>query len=318
MSEPREVFIQNLMTNIMRLTMIPKVQVERAIGPILGLFIADLLSTHWTQALGRPVKVEMICEEFPLLKAPLKGVPTCQSTNIDWLLYNVTDDELVFLELKTADTSFDPLQEDLYLRRIMKICESGSLFLLRDLEAIRDGSLERKKYEEVLKCIDDERYKKCGKAKLVYLAPAASHPKSPKPGVEWMSFEDLPKNVSGDLDVEWGFIRRELVKLDNMTRHSRNGTLEGGDRRNFGGTCRFEEMVRRCEESGNTIIVGFKGGARKLRIATLDELNNRPAFKWDHTESGTGAKDMRNWIPGQKFLEIVEGLTDDVTAELND
>ena len=43
MSEPREAFIEKLMARIMRLTMIPKVQVERAIAPILGLFIAELL-----------------------------------------------------------------------------------------------------------------------------------------------------------------------------------------------------------------------------------------------------------------------------------
>ena len=34
-------------------------------------------------------------------------------------------------------------------------------------------SLERKKYEEFLKCVQNQCYSNCRKAKLVYLAPAA-------------------------------------------------------------------------------------------------------------------------------------------------
>jgi hypothetical protein len=66
-----------------------------------------------------------------------------------------------------------------------------------------------------------------------------------------------------------------------------------------------------CEENGNAIVIGFDGGAGKLRTSSLDELNRRQAFKWDLAEGGTGVKDMRNWIPGQKFLEIIEGLMND-------
>jgi len=261
--------------------------------------------------------VVMICEEFPLRKAQAKeakGIRTYQSTNIDWLLYDATDDQLVFLELKTADTSFDPAQEEIYRRLIMEIGECGSSFLVKDIEEIMFASLERKKYEEVLKCVQDPCYSNCRKAKLVYLAPAAmreARGQHPGNGVEWLSFQDLPEEAPGEFAVEWRIIRRQLVQLDRMTRHSRNGTQEGGERRNYGDTCGFEEMVRLCEENGNTIVVGFDGGPRKLRATTLDEICKRPAFKWDHTEGGKGVKDDRNWIPGRKFLEIVEGLMDD-------
>ena len=308
MSEPRQLFIERLMENIMRLTMVPKVQVERAIAPILGLFIEDLLSIKWGK------QVEMICEEFPLRKAPMKDIQIYQSTNIDWLLYNVSDDELVFLELKTAYTKFDPSQEDRYLQLIAEILKSGSLFLVRDIEKIKDVSLERKKYEEVLTRVHKNPcYSVCKKAKLVYLAPSAmrdARPRRVNGGVEWLSFEDLPDKISGELALEWAVIHRNLVKLDSITPNSRNGTQAGGDRGNYRDTRRFEEMVRLCEESGNTIVVGFDGGARKLRTATLVELKKRH-FKSDHAEGGRGFKDTRNWIPGQKFLEIVDGLLDD-------
>jgi hypothetical protein len=209
MSEPREVFIEKLMADILRLRTIPKVQVERVIGPILGLFIAELLSTMWSK------QVEMICEEFPLRKEPGKY----QSTNIDWLLYNHDDDELVFLELKTACTSFDPVQQKTYRRVIDRINESGSSFLVKDVEDIRPRSLEKKKYEEVLKrFLENPRYAKCKKAKLVYLAPAAMRAAECKltgGDVEWLSFTDLPSKITGELTVEWEIIYRKLVELDS-------------------------------------------------------------------------------------------------------
>lgn len=306
MSEPREVFIEKLMAQILRLTKIPKVQVERAIGPILGLFIADLLSIKW----GKQVK--MICEEFPLLKPPVNGIQIYQSTNIDWLLYNESDKQLVFLELKTAYSSFDPVQEHTYCQLITKIDKSGSSFLVDDLQEIMSRSLEREKYEEVLKCFPkNSPYSNCKKAKLVYLAPAAMRDARPRPvhdGVEWLSFEDLPGEISGPFALEWEVIRRNLVKLD--IKRPRNSTQGGGERRNYGGTSGFEKLMGLCEENGNTIVIGFEGGARKLLTSTLDELNKR-LFKWDHAERGQGFKDTRNWIPGRKFLEIVEGLMDD-------
>jgi len=301
MSEPREVFIEKLMAHIMRLTMIPKVQAERAIAPILGLFIAELLSTKWGK------KVEMICEEFPLRKEPVKGIQTCQSTNIDWLLYNASDDQLVFLELKTAATSFDERQKNRYCTVIKKMIEKGSSFLVEDIEAIMHVSPEPKKYDKVLKCVQrNQYYSNCRKAKLVYLAPPAMRDdgrEGPEIEVQWLSFKDLPDEVSGELAVEWRIIHRNLMELDSVIRP--------GSGRNYRDRCGFEEVLRLCEERGDTVVVGFDGGARKLRAATLDELKKR-AFKWDDAEGGTGFKDKRNWIPGGKLLEIVEGLMDDL------
>jgi hypothetical protein len=79
MTEPGEdSFLEVLMRHIMDQVKIPKVQVERVIGPILGMFIAKVLSAKLND------RMEMICAEFPLRKAPESN----QSTNIDWLLYS--------------------------------------------------------------------------------------------------------------------------------------------------------------------------------------------------------------------------------------
>jgi hypothetical protein len=305
-SELPEVFIEKLMEHIMHLTVIPKVQVERAIGPILGLFIAELLSTKWSKG------VELICEEFPLRKAPKNGILKYQSTNIDWLLYDVKEDQLVFLELKTACTSFDPDQEDTYHRVIRRIKESGALFLVDDLQEIMCRSLERKKYEEVLKSFPkDSPYSNCRNAKVVYIAPSAmikdARRKLTGSEVEWLSFTDLPGKIFSKFAAEWEIIHRYLVELDNQLPW--NGTQDGGNRLNYGDTCGLDDVILLCEEKGDSIVIGFAGGVAKLRASVLEELRNRRAFKWDLAEAGSGVKDTRNWISGRKFLEIVMAKT---------
>ena len=122
MSEPRTILAERLMKHAARLVAVPKVQVERAVGPILGLFIPEVFSEqHWGKHLI------LLGEEFPLRKPPVDGIPSFQSTNIDWLLYNMGDGELVFVELKMAETSFDDSQARTYLRVIDRIRRCGSV-----------------------------------------------------------------------------------------------------------------------------------------------------------------------------------------------
>lgn len=204
MPESREVFIGKLMAHINHLTMVPKVQVERAVAPILGLFIAQLLSEKWDRQADK--QIEVICEEFTLRKP--NG--SCQSTNIDWLLYDTYRNELIFLELKTVDTSFDPGQKKIYLDLIRQIGENGLSFLEKDIEKIMNNSLEPEKYQNTLNCISNciernPRYSECRKAKLVYLAPEPMRNARKDPSerdVEWLIFHDLPKEISGELALE--------------------------------------------------------------------------------------------------------------------
>jgi len=53
---------------------------------------------------------------------------------------------------------------------------------------------------------------------------------------------------------------------------------------------------------------GHVSGTRKLDSASLDELQERSAYKWDRVQNGTGIKDSRNWISGREFLAIAERL----------
>ena len=97
------------MQHILEGTMIPKVQIERAVGPILSMFLADVLTETFKEDLELSGPIEMVCPEFPFKKPDNK-----QSTNIDWLLFNPERCQLIFLELKTADGSVGAKQSALY------------------------------------------------------------------------------------------------------------------------------------------------------------------------------------------------------------
>lgn len=65
----QENFIESLMDHIMEATIIPKAQVERAVGPILSMFLADVLIETMRSDPHLSGTIAMICPEFPLKKA---------------------------------------------------------------------------------------------------------------------------------------------------------------------------------------------------------------------------------------------------------
>ena len=95
-------FAQALIERIMEGTMIPKVQTEREVGPILDLFLEGLLTEAFREDPQLSGPIATVCREFPFKKPDSR-----QSTNIDWLMRNAEREQLIFVELKTADTSFD-------------------------------------------------------------------------------------------------------------------------------------------------------------------------------------------------------------------
>lgn len=94
-------FLSHLIAHLLEGCQIPKVQVERSIGPVLGVFLAEVLTATLKDDEALSGRYRMLCPEFPLVKEN-----SLQSTNIDFLLYNERRESLVFLELKTAGSSF--------------------------------------------------------------------------------------------------------------------------------------------------------------------------------------------------------------------
>jgi hypothetical protein len=297
-------FVRALMLHIIKQVNVPKVQVERVVGPILGMFIADVLSAKFQDS------IEMISPEFPLRKTSLNDGETCQSTNIDWLLYSNTHDEFVFLELKTTDTTYKQDQAKIYLDVMRRVGESGSRFLIEDLEAIASVSGEYGKYNRILARVQsDPKYATCRQARLVYLAPDVMRRQCAYLGnnATFLSFEELPADIDHEFANEWRVIREHLVQLDTITWRTRRGEHKPFGGSNYRDTCGFPALLTLCREQQDAIVVGFDGGTPKLAAASMEELESRSSYKWDYAEGGVGVKDGRNWISGRRFLEIVKG-----------
>jgi hypothetical protein len=225
-------FFNSLMKNIMTGTMIPKVQIERAVGPLIGFFLADVLSPLQGQ------HIVMLCPEFPIKKMPLTRVTrdgektSRQSTNIDWLMFNVDRKELVLVELKTTDTTFKPSQAAIYEDLLASIKDRQSAkFLYEDIEEIRDASTEKGKYRYVLSMLEKlmpgglPQLAACVNAQVIYLAPKASQPDNwadKYPGWAWLSFSDLPATITHQYAEQWRILRQSLLPLDALSRGVRN------------------------------------------------------------------------------------------------
>lgn len=298
---------------------IPKFQVERAVGPILGYFMEKE-----PRLLGGDTIV--LAAEFPLRK-PGGGY---QSTNVDWLLYDRGRRELVLLELKTESGSFRGAQFETYLAvaaeqspwtrlkddfdRICAVSASGRYDdARRDLEAA------------AARCADLQR----AGVRVLYLAPEATRTsfrlahgdfarKFPGPAasvtVEFRSFTELREGLRSAEAGGGGAGYRDVL-CDVLCGLDRDDAREscGGDAgenpgRNYRGLASLDEVLQLCR--GDTpILVGFDGGPPRLRRQTVADLHARQ-YKWDWADAAgrgvTGGKSLRNRIAGREFVALVD------------
>lgn len=222
-------FIEALMEEIVvkgRKT--PKVQVERYISPILSMFLEELLNAKY----GKEYK--LIMPEFPIRKGTVNRDSednSNQSTNIDYLLYNKTDDMFTFVELKTDASSYKPSQLEIY-QNLDELCKSylgdnGNTFgklLHDDLVKIKEATTYKHKYKYLLSEWD-EKYNAVNKMEIIYLVPKATKLKDKEdtkqsenkiyiPQNNILYFEDLAENISHEFKEEWKTIIDFMHKLD--------------------------------------------------------------------------------------------------------
>jgi hypothetical protein len=214
----------------------PKVQLERIVGPLLTPFIGRLM----TKALRKHDKLRgtyrLICEEFPLLKDPdIKrnegsGRDTLRSTNVDWLLHDIDSNTLLFLELKTNAENPRDEQLDRYLRVRRRGQGQNALIartLRTDLEAICQAKVPNSansrniKYEHLSKKLAytwPEVSDGCT-VWIVYLGPtkiktAFDRLEEEKKPDAVLSFHDLPDAIEGKHAECWSVIWEYLSTLD--------------------------------------------------------------------------------------------------------
>ena len=312
-------FIETLMDSIMETTMIPKAQTEWGVEPILSIFIADVLTETLREDPDLSGSIYMICPEFPLRKKDNN-----QSTNIDWLMVNPERSQLLFVELKTADTSDNSNQSEIY-RAIQKEVmnrKTGS-FLIEDLKQIKDASNESGKYQFILenKVLPyQNEIAACHEVKILYLVPVSMKNKVQSHADRVLTFGMLAKSYPGSFAEEWSIIHSRLCELDDLSRLSRNihaPKLQTTSGQNYKKIYNFDAILNLCKERGDSILVGFMGGISEFEKRDIDSLQER-AYKWDEIAISTGAKEMRNWIPGSTFLKIMEEKKNNIKSTGNE
>jgi len=218
-------FVDELLKHILEGVKIPKVQVERAINPILSLFIESVLEKYFENSIDYTGGFRLISPEFPLKKE------NNQSTNIDFLLVNASKKILVFFELKTDAASLDNEQIERYIKTKAKISTSSCQLLKDDLVLIHKAS-KGQKYQYIISKFDSVmvNYNEISNSIIVYLVPSAIVDKTKEHmGIDFvLSYNDLPENIDHKFAEHWISIRKNLLQLDNQftgTIHSGTSTL---------------------------------------------------------------------------------------------
>ncbi|PIF16751.1 MULTISPECIES: hypothetical protein [unclassified Acidovorax] len=310
-NDPTETeFFEALMAQLMQGSMIPKVQVERSIGPILGFFLAEALSAALDEDLVS------LCPEFPIRKMRLDESGNNQSTNIDWLMFSRSKNDLLLVELKTTDTSFREEQSDIYRRLQDTIAERNSAaFLIEELQSIASASQEAGKYKTVTTMLEQalrvpegglpQALGEVRNARIIYIAPEVSKPSAwldKDPAMLWFSFGDLPESIEHRFANHWPAVRQSLVSLDTLSRRIRNGAVQRVDQgKNYRFLLSLDELLEQCRKDSGAIVVGLMNWRLALPTMTADQLRAK-TYKCDFAQGGIGKKLDKNWIPGDQFL----------------
>ncbi len=254
-------FINELIQHILEGTKIPKVQVERAIGPILGFFVESILDKYFENHPVYSGKYQMISPEFPLKK------DNNQSTNIDFLLVNNSRKTLVLFELKTDVGSIGTEQMEIYFRNKELISKRSAKALKDDLLQISHAS-KGSKYENIVENFDKviSNPSDIRNSIIIYLAPNAKKVSSNSnlnPDFI-MAFRDLPETIEYKYSDFWTVIRNNLVQLDNISERKEIKELS------------YEERGAVIVSNIKSYVIGLKSGIKPLcfQIGILGDGSN--------------------------------------------
>ena len=205
------IFLNKYLNELKEYYNIPKLQIERAVSPLLSIFIEDLLVEYLKDDVPMRGNINLVLPEFPLKK------DNNQSTNIDWLLYNTDKKIFLFVELKTASSSFLNSQLDIYRSLQKKIRTSGAKFLYNDIETIREKSAEKWKYDFILDKLSDLKnyFNEGVDSEVIYLVPTAIKERIVGAGV--ITFSNLPEKLHCIYKDEWQQLRRFFIELDKLS-----------------------------------------------------------------------------------------------------
>lgn len=171
-------FLRLLLLRLVADKQLPKMQFERPFSPFIQPFLTDIVNTV---ILG---EATYVAPEFPL-----KNDESYQTTNADHLLHVLGRDgtsSWVLVEIKTDSGSVDLPQ----LGRYLAARQKGFDALLQDVLAVRDHSMAKAGYTELLGRIDKLR-SSTEALEIVYLSPQTLMSASPYDVVHFVRYRDL-------------------------------------------------------------------------------------------------------------------------------
>ena len=167
--------MEAVVERLVQLRSIPKYQFERAVEPLLSLFIKEALQQRFNETM-----------DFVVAEFPLKKNNNNQSTNADFL-FRSRNGDWILVEIKTERTSVRPEQIEVYDSRV------GVRFrkLWDDLMDIVNATSKKSKYDMLVSELNKHRPHH-GVMQALYITP---HDKSPiekySTKVQWCSFVEL-------------------------------------------------------------------------------------------------------------------------------
>lgn len=198
-------FLEELILELEFLNNVPKFQLERAVSPLLGLFIKQIINSEFN------ARTTISVPEFPLKKDDSN-----QSTNIDWLLVDVINKILYLIELKTDILSLRDEQSNIYMKVLAALSlKQNASFLQEDFVSIMNASNRKDKYKIIkdILLVPDINFSEYGKIIVIYLVPDVIEPSSNYSFAKILPFSKLPENIATDFYPEYQQLRKFLKSL---------------------------------------------------------------------------------------------------------
>ena len=151
-------FLIKLFEQLKKNKQFPKYQLERRVDIFINIFLAEILTQYFNDG----TKVQYICPEFPIKKAGNR-----QSTNVDYLCLKELSGEmeLIFIELKTDEHSFDKEQLEIYMNnRIWKT-------LRENIHDLSESKKYKAKYDFLIKRLNEKSIPLNALIRILYISP---------------------------------------------------------------------------------------------------------------------------------------------------
>lgn len=207
----KNLFLEDYFSKLFEYHKTPKIQIERAISPLLTMFIKELIGEYLKNNYLSVGEIGVDIPEFPLKKKINK-----QSNNIDWMMVNKQLSWMIFVELKTSASSFNRNQLTNYKQLQSKIHSCSAQFLFTDIDLIKTRSSEKNKYEFILKAVSKSRkeIEMIRNSMLIYIVPSSL--KKALKDERVILFSEFPEEINHTYADEWKQLRSFLISIDSM------------------------------------------------------------------------------------------------------